>query len=763
MELMDLSMGLPEEVSKVEEKAPEEYLEIYEKAKHFKKLNLLSGNSVTDGVTEEYIREHYGVKGVQRYKLASFVLDALNYRVSPDVLLMLSCTNHARVIVATAGAGKTTSLQFDIVISKALDKACGTKKLEPLQIEDTSVKLPRVLYLNYNRHNVNMISARHTAMCTAVNKLLRPEDAIDDSLESSTVHAFCHHWLSSFSSQIELPELTIISDTDKANVWGSIINPRWKKFYGEENEEQVSYTVLDELYTYKVESMIDWDEFFDSAKFVDTGLKSDFTKSCIKKYDSMKKQMKLMDFTDYLLLMIEVLKNNPDLKKRLQERYRVIIADENQDFTRLMNELLIQLYNPELNELIAVGDPDQTIYEFKGVSPDNMVSLAESLQDCQVLGLDTNYRCPETIVSAAKEILNLNVLRFEKPINTVKTGGQIFKHPIMQGVSQEKEVLKVLSRIGSEGWSNTVVTYRNNISSLIIGEELYYAKIPFTILDDKRPFNNPIFKHFRGVLQALQTKDDFQLNCDLYRFLPLPKEQWVNILKANKDMRRMHLHDLQVPKELPNGTLDALAKLIRISELIDTNYVSDYFGVLVKLYKQYYFDFIVKQVAYPLPGLENYPLFLERTAKFFNRNMTFDSMLLELREYNRDNPAGVTLSTFHGLKGLEFDYVIAIDFNEIIFPNAFGVQQKYSKNTAKQELEASNRLCYVLVTRTIKEFHMFYDSVDPSTYVALLTKESGKDSKVIEPEEELVLGTISSPTKNDPRMDFVKRLLGNRR
>lgn len=740
-----------------------EDLEVYQKAEGFKKLQLISGNSVSDDIVE-YILQNYGVAGRQRLALTKHVMSVLGYRASPDVMLMLSCTKRARVVIATAGAGKTTSLQVEILVDKMLDKALGTGELKPEVVEGTTVYLPRILYLNYNKHNVKPIEDKHTAVCNALNKTLNDSDAVDDSIESSTVHAFCHKWLTAFAGEVDLPPMEIITDSNKATVWTAIITPRWTKFYGDSNANVVEYTELDELYNYKVESMLDWDEFFKTAKFLDSGLKDDFVKACIKKYDAMKRQMKLMDFTDYLVLMIEVLRNNPNLKQKLQERYRLIIADENQDFTRLMNELLLELYNPAINRMVVVGDPDQTLYEFKGVSPDNVVHLMDRLEDSQLLGLDTNYRCPDGIVAGAKKILDMNVLRFDKPINTVRTGGCIVTHPISYGEDQSTSVIQLLKQLGAQEWPNTVLSYRNNQSALIILEELYYAGIPFRVLDGRRPFSNSVFWHIDTAIKALKEKDSFELNKTLFRFLPLSREVWENILETNRRQRHYHIHDVVADwKALPNGTVQALNTLFSISNIVDTAPVCDYIAPLTKLYRLYYFDFMLRSANPRAPEQSIDMVHFDRTVKFFNRSMTWDHMRREMNERNVDNMAGVTVSTFHGLKGLEFNYVLAIDFSETVFPNFSGIEMKYPPNTAVAAKEAENRLCYVLVTRAIKELHLFYPKGDPSLYVSILTKDGAitKDAGDI---EDLALGSVTSPSGIlTSKLDFIKRLTQDRR
>lgn len=747
---------------KLEEREADTSLEIYKKAEHFNRLKLISGNSIGVPV-KDYILKHYGKEGLTRYTLAAHLMKVMNFIPSDDVLLMLSCTRRARVVIATAGAGKTTSLQLDLAVSKMMDTILHNYHLDPVVVEGTEVALPCILYLNYNRHNVGPITKRHNEVCARVNASIK--EKIDNSLESSTVHAFCHKWLTAFAEDLGHLELKIATDDEREKLWTAVMTPRWKKFY-EDSECTVEWQTLDELYVFKVESMLDWDVFFQTAKFVDTGLKSDFVKSCIKKYDALKKAMKLMDFTDYLLLMIDCFEQHPELKELIQDRYKIIVADENQDFTALMNELLLHLYNPKKNQLIVVGDPDQTIYQFKGVSPDNVVNLVDRLEDCEILGIDTNYRCPDGIVEAAKRVLDMNILRFKKPIKTVKTGGVIVKHPIKNMSMQYREMLDIISANGISSYKDTVIAYRNNRSSIILGEELYYANIPFRVLDTRRPFNNIAFKHIQQGLQALLEKDNTDLNRGLFHFLPLSREMWYSILDENAKRRNRHFHDLIIPRNVPSGTEQAISALVDISMRIETAPCSDYIGVLFNLYRKYYYDFLASTPNPAIGDTDIYMLLLERSQKFWGRSFTYDYMMQELRERNVDKPDAITLSTFHGLKGLEFDYVIAADFNDGLFPNFFGIEQRYPANTALEEKESENRLCYVLVTRTIKELHLLYSNSDPSVYVDILCPREveGLDGSAGAQAKSLSLGGITMPSDTmSAKLSYIQRLTGGRK
>lgn len=736
-----------------------ENLEIYRRAENFKCLQLKSGSTIGMDVLP-YVKQHYGEEGRIRYTFAKFLMEHLNFVTSSDALLLLSCTSKARLVIATAGAGKTTSLQLDLVVSLMYDQLTHDYHLDPVMLDGTSVALPSILYLNYNKHNVQPILDRFQGLCRRVNKLVTEE--IPSDIESSTVHAFCHKWLQAFSSDVEVPELKIMDDTKKEQIWVAVATPRWKKYYGED-VPMVDWQVLDSLYQYKTESMMSWEDFFLTARFVDADLNCDFVEKSIKKYDAMKTQMKLLDFTDYLLLMVNILRENDDLRARIQDRYKIIVADENQDFTTLMNELLLLLHNPEKNRLLVVGDPDQTIYQFRGVSPDNVVSLYQRLTDVELLGLDTNYRCPDKIVEAAKRILDLNVLRFEKPIRTVRTGGIVVPHGLSNRIEQVEQVLDTLKSIGEDEWSSVVIAYRNNRSSIELGEELYYRNIPFCILDDRRPFNNLPFRHIRSALQALYEKDSADFNKCLFRFMPVTRDFWEQVITMNAKQRRMHIDDLLLPRNLPFGTEQALQILRDISARIATSPCSDYAGALFALYEKYCYNFLMRNPAPAVGDEDAYALYLERSKKFWFRPYTYDYMLQELKERNVDRSGAITLSTFHGLKGLEFNHVIAIDFNESLFPNRAKLAQSYSPNTALEELESENRLCYVLVTRAIKSLHLFYARSDPSSYIEkLLGSGEGTDESSEEVHNIVLSSPIAAGSLNEARNNFISKMTRRR-
>lgn len=657
--------------------------------------------------------------------------------------------------MATAGAGKTTMLQLDLEISKIMDKASNKNQLAAEIIPEVNIKLPRILYFNYNRHNTAPILEKHKEMVNHLNKYITPKIPNDD-IESVTVHAFCKRWLTVYKELLGLEKIEVLSDEDRVKIWNSIILPRWKKFY--DDIEPVSHDIMNDLYIYKENSMLDWDSFFDSSKFIDYGLKQDFVKACIEKYIAIKKAMKLMDFIDFIKEFIVLIKTNIEVRNNVCGRYKIIIADEAQDFTALMNELLLNLQN-ENTKIIAVGDTDQTIYAFQGASPDTILSLSDNLEDCEILGLDTNYRCPKNIISAAKSILQNNVLRFDKDIVGVKEGGNISFKPYNDDNEKIIFLKEKLKDMRDKDLQNTVISYRNNDSAILIAEELFYSNIPFIISEDQKPFSNDIFKKILNLLQGLYLKDNTSYLKYLWQILPIQKTLWLTILEDNAKKRRRHIEDIVFDTySLPQSFTNVFNTILEISSKMETTPTCNYIDTVIQYFKLYYFNFVYSNKSNFSRITGNEDFYLQRTFKFFNRDILFKNALADIANARKKNVNGVTLSTIHALKGLEFDNVIVVDMNESIFPNYTKIEQLYPANTALEEKESENRLCYVLLTRAKETLTILYQQSDPSVFIQMI---KGKVKlQDIEHNNTLHISALSSSGDNlQSKMDFINRML----
>ena len=736
-------------------------LPIYKKAKEFKEQKIKNGNDFkSDNDFIAFVKEQYGIDGINRLKIARFVLQKKKFFASYDVLLAIASNTPSKVILATAGAGKTTMLQVDIIVSKLIDKITNQNQYVPITIDGTPIKMSRVLFLNYNKHNVEPARLRHVTFVRDINAIVKEKERISDDIESSTAHAFCRKWLERYSDKIGLKEVKVIDKDEKTSILNAIIEPRWKKYYNDAMPKSL-ISDIDSLYNYKEESMLDWEQFFVSAKFIDSELLPDFVKSCIEKYEAMKRTLKVFDFIDFIKEFVRLMKTDAEFKEIVTSRYTLVIADEAQDFTALMNEILYSMQTPN-TKIIAVGDTDQTIYSFRGVSPDNILQMSKHLDNCDLLTLETNYRCPSRIVEAAKSILNLNILRFDKDIKYIKEGGNIS----FKSYSSENEkysfLLKYLANQSDIELENTVIAFRNNESSFILAEEMFYAGIPYILKDTNKPFTNDIFIRIYHILDALSTRDDIMLNYGLWQVLPISKATWTDIIERNKKQRISDIRDYRFDNfKLPESFFVTYNTLLQISLQIEHTPCSQYIHKIFEYFRKYYYNFAYKV----LPGItdtmkkkqESADIYLERALKFFNRDIVFSAAKIEFSRSQRQATNAVTLSTFHALKGLEFSTVIAVDMVDSIFPNYPKIEQMYPINTAMEEKESENRLCYVLITRAMENLILLYDERNPSIYIQILRDNTKNivalDDAVITRKDNNVPEDLSS------RMKFINRMM----
>lgn len=731
-------------------------------ARKFKEQKLLSGNQFkTEEELLKYIKTHYGVEGINRFTIAKFVLQKKKFIATHDVLLTIASTSPAKIILATAGAGKTTTLQLDIIVSKLIDKICNRNLYAPTKIGDTGISISKILFLNYNRHNAKPASDKHKTFVSEINSVVQDCEKISDDIESSTAHAFCRKWLERFKDKLGLDQIKVIDPNTKSKILTAVIEPRWSKYYDTSLPHNI-YNDIDSLYNYKEESMLDWDTFFQSAKFIDSDLNPEFVKNCILKYESMKRTLKVFDFIDFIKEFLRLMKNDEDFRNTVTKRYSLIIADEAQDFTAIMNEILYVMQTAN-NRIIAVGDTDQTIYSFRGVSPANILSLANNLNNSEVLTLDTNYRCPAKIVEAAKAILKLNKLRFDKEIRYIKPGGTISKKSYTTEREKYKFLLTTLSNMSDYELENTVIAFRNNESSFILAEELFYAGIPYNLKDTNKPFNSDIFSRIYNILDALYLKDDIDLNLQLWQILPVSKTIWTDIIEYNKSLRISDLHYFVFDNfNLPDTFFQVFSTIKQISSSINDIGCSQYIHKIFDYFKLYYYNFLYNV----LPGVQEQQkkkqefaaLCLDRTLKFFNRDINFKQAKSEFIRSQKTSPDAVTLSTIHALKGLEFDTVIAVDMVDSIFPNYERIETLYPENTAMEEKEAENRLCYVLLTRAKEKLILMYDALNPSVYLQFIQDASintiNLDDAIIQEK------SISVPSDISSKLKYIKRIMG---
>jgi DNA helicase II / ATP-dependent DNA helicase PcrA len=414
-----------------------------------------------------------------------------------------------------------------------------------------------------------------------------------------------------------------------------------------------------------------------------------------------------VDFDDMLMLTVEVLERFPEAKERWQKAFRYVLVDEYQDTNHAQYRLLQLLAEKHMN-VCVVGDPDQSIYGFRGADIRNILEFERDFGDTTVIPLEQNYRSTNTILRAANAVIAHNSER--KPKNLWSDLGDGDPVRVLEVEDEHAEARFVASEIAGlvdEGvnGSEIAVFYRTNAQSRVLEDILVRQEIPYQVIGGPRFYERAEVKDLIAYLQAIDNPYDA---VSLQRIANRPRrgigDASLARLQTYADSRGLSLWEaMEFPEEAGLGpaqaravngfrtlmqSLQAGALELPVDELVErTLDRSGYQGALeaertieaqgrienlqelVGVAQEY-------QASAPDPNLST---FLQEISLFSDQDAL------------RDQQSLVTLMTLHNAKGLEFNAVFMIGMEEGIFP--------HSRSIEENSLEEERRLAYVGMTR----------------------------------------------------------------
>ena len=427
-------------------------------------------------------------------------------------------------------------------------------------------------------------------------------------------------------------------------------------------------------------------------------------------YDLYQRRMhasNAVDFDDILMLTVEVLERFPEARERWQSAFRYILVDEYQDTNHAQYRLL-QLLAAEHRNVCAVGDPDQSIYAFRGADIRNILEFERDFPDTRVIALEQNYRSTNTILRGANAVIAHNRERKEK--NLFSDLGEGLPVRALEVEDEHAEARFVAAEVASlidEGFSGSeiAVFYRTNAQSRVIEDVLVRQEIPYQVIGGPRFYERAEVKDVIAYLQVIDNPYDA---VSLQRIANRPRrgigDASLARLQAYADAHGRSLWEATefaeeagiaaAPLRAVQGfrtliqSLMAGALELEVAELVQrvldqTGYIAaleaertieaqgriENLQELVGVAQEY-------QAATAEPSLSH---FLQEISLFSDQDALSD-------EQSR-----VTLMTLHNAKGLEFRAVFMVGMEEGIFP--------HSRSLEEQQLEEERRLCYVGMTR----------------------------------------------------------------
>ena len=462
-----------------------------------------------------------------------------------------------------------------------------------------------------------------------------------------------------------------------------------------------------------------------------------YTQKVSEVYYEYERQLALnnaLDFDDMLMLSVNLLKENEQVRKKYEDRFKHILVDEFQDTNKAQYDLINMLYpidckKDEIGSLCAVGDVDQSIYSWRGADFKIILNFQSDYKNTSLIKLEQNYRSTGTILKAANEVIKNNEERLEKNLYSNKGEGEkISLFEAMDNFSESRYVAKKIENLRVNK-NDIAVLYRTNSQSRSIEEALMSYSIPYRIVGGLKFYDRKEIKDIIAYLKLIYNHNDSQA---LKRIINEPKrgigDTTISKISAWADEREISIYEaLKHLDEIEDMNASTKAKLQNFFATIEeiTSYQNEYS-------LSDFVAFVLEKTGYSpalrqednienQSRLENLEEFINVVKEFEQDDFSLDAeddmgplgnflsqvaLVSDIDEADKDkkDEQAVTLMTLHAAKGLEFPVVFLIGLEEGIFPHSrsigFGAQNS--------ELEEERRLMYVGITRAKEKLFLTY-------------------------------------------------------
>ena len=427
---------------------------------------------------------------------------------------------------------------------------------------------------------------------------------------------------------------------------------------------------------------------------------SGFYAHCARAYKSYEEYLaanNLVDFDDLLILPYKILSANERLCDEISRRYAYITVDEYQDTNDIQFKLLQKLCTAHEN-LVVVGDDDQSIYGWRGARIENILNFKDQFSNVKFIKLEQNYRSTDEILNAANELISHNKNRLGKSLTSMNGGGK--KIEILRSEEESIEAAKIaeaIKKLLSSGVapSEIAVLYRVNALSRALEEGLNRAKIPYKMVGGVKFYERAEIKDTIAYLRLVNDEhDDFSMR----RIINVPKRGIGKVSLAKlEELSRLRLISLFDAFSEPDAGLSAKAAqalaelksgIASISALADTIKKIDALEPAFGL-KAYYAS--LPDGADRVANIDEFLAMLKDEA---SNKPDFDlaeflNELSLLSDQDAIMGDAINIMSVHASKGLEFSHLFVIGLEEGFFPLLGD----------SNDIEEERRLAYVAITR----------------------------------------------------------------
>ncbi len=423
-----------------------------------------------------------------------------------------------------------------------------------------------------------------------------------------------------------------------------------------------------------------------------------------KRYELDKKNANALDFDDLLLKALELFENNPDIRKKWQQKFAHILIDEYQDTNMVQYHLIKMLVGPERN-LCVVGDDWQSIYSWRGADFTNILHFERDFPGAKVIKLEQNYRSTGNILAASQKIINENKTRTDKTLFTEAENGD----PVdIESLRDETEEANFVARKIYElhrqfpNFSDFAVLYRTNAQSYTFERAFINYHIPYKIIGGVRFYDRKEVKDVLAILKVfVNERDQVSLERIVKNVLSgigdASLGKVINAMSAMEDAEPLKNADL--PEVLSGKAKNSFT---RLTNFIKTTSPDLSPAEIVKKVIAYFdFDSLLRDgTPQGEERIENLDVLTGNAMQYETlEDFLADASLMSSADESVSNNS-VTLMTMHAAKGLEFPVVFLVGMEDGLFPSA--------RAEDEASLEEERRLAYVGMTRAMKKLFLTY-------------------------------------------------------
>ena len=619
----------------------------------------------------------------------SIDLDVLNEAQANAVLT----TEGPLLVLAGAGSGKTRVLAYRVAHL----------------VEDLKVSPHEILAITFT--NKAALEMRERIALLIGNSVR--------GMWIATFHAMCVRILRSSADRLGYTrDFTIYDDDDSKRLVKEIMDG-----LGYDQKMYPIAGIRSKISTAK-------NELIPAGEFASKTNGNPFLKACARVYEELEKRLlraNAMDFDDLLFNTYKLLRDNDDVLRVYQERFRYILVDEYQD-TNHAQYMLVNMIAARYENVMVVGDDDQSIYSWRGADIRNILEFERDYKDVKTVKLEQNYRSTKNILTAANAVVANNPNRKEKTLFTTKDEGEKISAYLAADERDEgRWIASEIERLRKEkhySYDDFAVFYRTNAQSRVLEDMMLRAGVPYVIVGGTRFFERAEIRDVMAYLKVIvNPADDMSAqriinvprrgigSGTIERIVDEARENNCTFLEAvahatsdgNYQSRTQialigFLEMLDEARKYEGALRDVVEMIVERSGLMAAleatrteeaegriQNIKEFFGVTQEFDESH----DEEESETPKTALENLGAFMEWVAL----RSDLDSL--------SDDGSAVTLMTVHSAKGLEFPVVFAAGFEEGIFPHS------NSSRDAKG-LEEERRLAYVAITRARELLYLTY-------------------------------------------------------